>query len=83
MNKHLIQGLFVGGIFTALITWVAASDTFTGGGFALLASVVFGLSAGLCIGGLIAANFAMLAVEKQEHQAVPSTPIEVKLRAAA
>jgi hypothetical protein len=28
--------------------------------------VVFGLAAGLCIGGLITANFAMLATEEKE-----------------
>lgn len=66
MNKHLIQGVIVGGLFAASITWVAALDTLAEGGFALLASVVFGLAAGICIGGLIAANFAMLAVEEQE-----------------
>jgi hypothetical protein len=69
MNKHLVQGLIVGGVFTAVITWVAASDALAEGmGFALLASVVFGLAAGLCIGGLIAANFAMLELEEKEHQ---------------
>ena len=67
MNKHLAMGIFVGGIFAALITWIAASDTFATGGLALLASVVFGLAAGLCIGGLISANFAMLAWEEAEH----------------
>jgi hypothetical protein len=66
MNKHLLQGVVCGGIFAAVITWVAASDAITEGGLALLASVVFGLAAGLCIGGLIAANFAMLAVEEKE-----------------
>jgi MFS family permease len=67
MNKHLFQGVFCGGIFAAAITWIAASDAMTeGGGLALLASAVFGLAAGLCIGGLIAANFAMLAVEEKE-----------------
>ena len=68
MNKHLIQGIIVGAIFAAIITWVASADSFTVGGFALLASVVFGLAAGLCIGGLIAANFAMLAMEETEHK---------------
>ena len=68
MNKHLIQGIIVGGLFAAMITWVASLDAFAEGGFALLASVVFGLAAGLCIGGLIAANFAMLALEETEHQ---------------
>jgi MFS family permease len=66
MNRHLIQGLFCGGIFTAAITWIAASDAIAEGGFALLASAVFGLAAGLCIGGLIAANFAMLTVDEKE-----------------
>jgi len=82
MSKHLIRGLLVGGVFTAIITWVAASDTITEGGFALLASVVFGLSAGLCIGGLIAANFAMLAVDEQPHQTASNAP-HAELREAA
>jgi len=82
MNKYLIRGLLVGGVFTAIITWVAASDTITQGGFALLASVVFGLSAGLCIGGLIAANFAMLAVDEQPHQTASHAPY-AELREAA
>lgn len=82
MSKYLIRGLFVGGIFAATITWVAASDTIAEGGFALLASVVFGLSAGFCIGGLIAANFAMLAVEEQPHQS-ESNESRAELRKAA
>ena len=66
MNRHLLEGVVCGGIFAAAITWIAASDAMSEGGLALLASVVFGLAAGLCIGGLIAANFAMLAVEEKE-----------------
>ncbi len=73
MNKHLIHGLVVGGLFTAAITWIAASDTLAEGGFALLASAVFGLAAGLCIGGLIAANFAMLAAEEKKAAKVRET----------
>lgn len=77
MSKHLVQGLFCGGIFSAAITWIAASDAITEGGFALLASAVFGLAAGLCIGGLITANFAMLAVEENEKkEAVAHRPAE-------
>jgi MFS family permease len=68
MNKHLLQGVVCGGIFAAVITWIAASDAMTEGGLALIASVVFGLAAGLCIGGLIAANFAMLAIEEKEKK---------------
>jgi hypothetical protein len=68
-EKHLLQGLIVGGVFAALITWIGASDALAEGfGWALVASVVFGLAAGLCIGGLIAANFAMLDLEEKEHQ---------------
>jgi len=71
MNKHIFHGLIVGGLFAVMITWVAAFDAIAEGGLALLASAVFGLAAGLCIGGLIAANFAMLAVEeKEEREAV-------------
>jgi hypothetical protein len=71
MNKHLLQGMVCGGVFAAAITWIATLDAMTQGGFALLASAVFGLAAGLCIGGLIAANFAMLAVgEKEKKEAV-------------
>lgn len=67
MNKHLIHGIFVGGIFAVIITWIPASDSFAAGGFAFLASVIFGLAAGLCIGALIAANFAMLDLEEKEY----------------
>ena len=77
MNKHLIQGITVGGLFTASITWVAISDTLMEGGFALLASAVFGLAAGLCIGGLIAANFALLTLEEleaTEHKKAEASP---------
>jgi hypothetical protein len=66
MNKHIFQGLVCGAIFASVITWIAVSDAITEGGFALLASAVFGLTAGLCIGGLIAANFVMMAIEEKE-----------------
>lgn len=68
MNKHIAMGVFVGGIFAAIIATIAALDGLAAGGFVLLASVVFGLAAGLCIGGLIAANFAMLAEEEKEKK---------------
>ncbi|MGH7816469.1 MAG: hypothetical protein ACREOR_03685 [Candidatus Binatia bacterium] len=82
MNRHLIHGLIVGGIFAAFIVWIAASDAYAAGGFALLASIVFGLAAGLCIGGLIAANFAMLAIEQTEKQHAPARqPMEAHANA--
>jgi uncharacterized membrane protein len=82
MNKHRLHGVIVGGIFAALITWVAGSDALAQGGFALLASVVFGLSAGICIGSLIAANFFLLAAQ-EEHRAVEPTRTVTELRPAA
>ena len=76
MNKHLMRGIAVGGIFAGMITWIAAADAVSEGGFALLASIVFGLAAGVCIGGLVAANFAMLATEKKEtRSAAAARPI--------
>jgi hypothetical protein len=68
MNKHIFQGLVCGGIFASIITWVAVSDAIAEGGLALLASAVFGLTAGLCIGGLIAANFVMVVAEEEEKE---------------
>ena len=68
MNRHLLQGIIVGGLFALPITWIAASDALAAGSFTeILACAVFGLAAGLCAGGLIAANFAMLAFEETEH----------------
>ena len=82
MNKHLLQGVVCGGIFAAAITWIAALDAMTEGGLALLASVVFGLAAGLCIGGLIAANFAMLGIEeKEKNEAVAHRAAEASAAA--
>jgi len=82
MNRHLVWGLICGGIFAAVITGIATLDAITEGGFALLASAVFGLAAGLCIGGLIAANFAMLAVEEKEQKEAVAHPV-TETRAAA
>ena len=74
MHNHTSTGIAVGGTFAAAITWIAMSQTIEAGGFALLASVVFGLAAGLCIGGLIAANFALLDMEEREHAQTHSAP---------
>jgi hypothetical protein len=71
MNRHVISGILVGGVFAALITWIACLDTLEEGGFALLTTAVFGLAAGLCIGGLIAANFALMGLEEKESHGVP------------
>jgi hypothetical protein len=82
MNKHIFQGLVCGGIFASSITWVAVSDAIAEGGFALLASAVFGLTAGLCIGGLIAANFVMMVVEEQKKsEAIAHRTIDARVTA--
>jgi hypothetical protein len=82
MNKPSVIGYLVGSIFTVVITTVAALDAFAAGGLVLLASAVAGLTAGLCIGGLIAANFAMLEVEEKEKKDV-RTHSKIAARAAA
>lgn len=82
MHNHTFTGIVVGAIFAAAITWIAVIETFDVGGFALLASAVFGLAAGLCIGGLIAANFVMLDIEEREH-AEASAPASTRAHAHA
>lgn len=70
MDKHTGTGVFVGGIFAAIIAAIASLHGLAAGGLVLLASVVFGLAAGLCIGALIAANFAMLGKEEKQKKDV-------------
>ncbi len=81
MNKHIFQGLVCGGIFASIITWVAVSDAIAEGGLALLASAVFGLTAGLCIGGLIAANFVMVVEEEEKEKSEAIVPRTIEARA--
>jgi hypothetical protein len=66
---HLLQGIIVGALFALPITWIAASEAIAEGTFLeILATAIFGLAAGLCIGALIAANFAMFELEEKEHE---------------
>ena len=67
MNRHLAAGLLVGGIFAAVITWVAAHEAFAEG---VLHCCQCGIRCGRWprFGGLIAANFAMLTLEEREMQ---------------
>ncbi|HWH78510.1 MAG TPA: hypothetical protein VNT76_14105 [Candidatus Binatus sp.] len=68
MNRHLFQGIIAGLLFAIPITWIAASDALADGDLmTIVPYLVFGLTAGLCIGALIAANFVMLDVEEKEH----------------
>ena len=66
MTKSILAGIAVGGLFAAAIVYGAAAMAFDAGGFVLLAAVVDGLFAALCIAGLIAANFALAALEADE-----------------
>jgi hypothetical protein len=68
--KTTVMGYLVGGMFTAVIAAIPTLDAFSAGGLVLLASAVAALAAGLCIGGLIAANFAMLAKEETKKEEV-------------
>ena len=69
LNRHLLQTILVGGLFALSITGIAVSDALAAGAyFEILAPMVFGLAAGLCIGARSgAANFARLALAEQAH----------------
>ena len=71
MSKPVVAGLIVGGVFCAAIVWGAASSAFAEGGLLLLAVTLNGLIGGLIIGGLIAANFALLSLEEREEEKLP------------
>ena len=69
MNKHLTRGIIVGSLFAIPIAWIASLDAIAEGNpLAILSTFVFGLAAGVCIGALIAANFAMLALEEKAEE---------------
>jgi hypothetical protein len=64
MRKSILAGAAVGTLFAVAIIYGAAAMAFDAGGFVLLAAVLDGLFAALCIAGLIAANFALASVEE-------------------
>ena len=77
MNRHLFHGIIVGVLFAVPITSIAAMDAVAEGDLlTIVPSVLFGLAAGLCIGALIAANFAMLDLEKEKEHAPARQPVE-------
>ncbi len=68
MNRHIFHGIVAGALFTIPITLIAAMDALAeGDALTIIPCALFGLAAGLCIGALIAANFAMLEVEEKEY----------------
>jgi hypothetical protein len=80
MKQRLLLGIIVGVLFALPITWIAASEAIAEGTMLeILATTVFGLAAGLCIGALIAANFAMLDLEQEEKEHAPARrPVEAQ-----
>jgi hypothetical protein len=80
MKQRLLLGIIVGALFAVPITWIAASEAIAEGTMLeILATTVFGLAAGLCIGALIAANFAMLDLEQEEKEHAPARrPVEAQ-----
>ena len=78
MKRHLIRGIIVGALFALPITWIAASDAIADGdALTIFSTGIFGLAAGLCVGALIASNFAMLDLEEEEKEHAPARrPIE-------
>ena len=83
MNKHLIHGTIVGTLFAIPITGIAALDALADGdALTIIPTMLFGLAAGLCIGALIAANFAMLDVEEKDKEYSPAgRPVEAHAKA--
>ena len=73
MNRHLTHGIVVGVLFAIPIAWIATLDAVAeGNALTILSTLVFGLAAGICIGALIAANFAMLALEEKATEHTPA-----------
>ena len=66
MSKPVLAGVAVGAVFAVAIVYGAASMALDAGGFVLIAAVLDGLFAALCIAGLIAANFALAAHAKPQ-----------------
>lgn len=68
MSKHILAAVLAGVLSTWVIVWGAAVSAFPAGGAVLLAATVDGLLVGLCIGGLIGANFALAAIEEKKKK---------------
>jgi membrane associated rhomboid family serine protease len=82
VNRHLTTGIIAAVLFTLVIVWGAVASALPEGGTVLLAAAVDGLLAGVCIGALIGANFALAAVEKAERKEQAHKP-EAEIAAAA
>ena len=72
MNNNLLTGLAVGAVFCVAVVWGAVAGALSAGGTVLLAVAVDALMAGLAVGGLIAANFALRESDEQSEEKVPA-----------
>jgi uncharacterized membrane protein (DUF441 family) len=72
MKNNLVTGLLVGAVFCVAVVWGAVAGALSAGGTVLLAVGVDTLMAGLAVGGLIAANFALRESDEQSEQKMPA-----------
>jgi len=72
MKNNFVTGLVVGAAFCVPVVWGAVASAISTGGTVLLTVAVDTLMAGLAVGGLIAANFALREVDEQSEEKVPA-----------
>ena len=72
MKNNLVTGLVVGAVFCVAVVWGAVASAMSAEGTVLLAVVVDTLMAGLAVGGLIAANFALREADEEREEKVPA-----------
>ena len=72
MSKNLLTGLVVGAAFCVAVMWGGVASALSAGGTVLLAVAVDTLMAGLAVGGLIAANFALHESEEEIEEKAPA-----------
>ena len=70
MKNNFVTGLVVGAAFCVAVVWGAVASAISTGGTVLLAVAVDTLMAGLAVGGLIAANFALREADEQSEEKV-------------
>jgi hypothetical protein len=68
MQKHMLSGVIVGGLFGLVTAWIAMAPALPAGGLVALAAVFDGIMAGLGIGWLIGINIAEGAVDEAEEE---------------
>ena len=72
MKNNFVTGLVVGAAFCVAVVWGAVASAISTGGTVLLAVAVDTLMAGLAVGGLIAANFALREADEEREEKMPA-----------